>query len=115
MAAIGFVIICFAGSVPAMMLGALAIGIGIGYGISAPCQLNLASSLIPHRYTSVATSVCYTARGIGGFISPVVIGAICSAFGKTQGLFSFQLAAVLLFILVLLMLVYEKKMDIHIS
>lgn len=111
--AIGFVIICFAGSVPAMMLGALAIG--IGYGISAPCQLNLASSLIPHRYTSVATSVCYTARGIGGFISPVVIGAICSALGKTQGLFSFQLAAVLLFILVLLMLVYEKKMDIHIS
>lgn len=110
MTAVGFVIICIAHTAATVGLGALAIG--IGYGISAPCQLNLASTLVPEKYTSVATSVCYTSRGIGGFVSPIVFTTICTALGKTQGLFSFQLAAAMLIILILLMIIYVRKLEI---
>lgn len=109
----GFLIICLTHT--ALMMGVGAFCIGIGYGISAPCQLNLASDLVPKEYTSVATSVCYTARGIGGFISPIVITAICSAWGISSPLFPFQLAVAALLILVAAMVLYLKKFNIRIT
>lgn len=111
--AIGFVIICLGHTAVIMGIGAFCIG--IGYGISAPCQLNLASDLVPREYTSVATSVCYTARGIGGFISPIVITAICAALGQTSEVFPFQLAATVLAVLVVLIIVYLNKFQIRIT
>lgn len=112
MTAVGFFVLCLSDN--AVMAGIGAFAIGIGYGISAPCQLNFASLLVPKEAASVATSVCYTARGIGGFISPMVMSAICLLMGKEQGLFSFQLAAVALVVLAAFMYGYVKWIKIKI-
>lgn len=111
--AMGFVAICV-GHTP-LLAGAGAFCIGVGYGISAPCQLNLASDLVEKRYTSVATSVCYTARGLGGFISPLVVTAVCSALGQTSALFPFQMAAGTLLVLAGAVSVYLKVFRIKIA
>ena len=111
--ACGFLVICLGHTALVMGMGALLIG--IGYGISAPCQLNLASNLIPREYASVATSVCYTARGIGGFVSPLVITAVCAAVGTAQEVFPFRLAAGVLAVFGVLMIVYLRKMRIKIN
>lgn len=111
--ALGFVMICLTPN--AVVVGAGALAIGIGYGVSAPCQLNLAASLVPEKYKSAAASVCYTSRGIGGFISPMVFTGICTALGKAQGLFSFQLAAGLLLILTCLIIIYVHRFKIRIE
>lgn len=110
--AIGFAIICVAPN--AILVGVGALAVGIGYGISAPCQLNLASSLVPEKYVSVATSVCYTSRGIGGFVSPMVFAWICVICGKEQGLFPFQVATFALAVLFILVVIYVKKTKIQI-
>ena len=111
--ATGFLIITVVHTPVLVGLGAL--GIGIGYGMGAPLQLNMASSMVSKKYESAATSLCYTSRGIGGFVSPFVIAAICSAFGIKGNLFPFQLAAGVLIILSVLAVIYVKVMHIKID
>ena len=111
--ATGFLIITVVHTPVLVGLGAL--GIGIGYGMGAPLQLNMASSMVSKKYESAATSLCYTSRGIGGFVSPFVIAAICSALGIKGNLFPFQLAAGVLIILSVLAVIYVKVMHIKID
>ena len=111
--ATGFLIITVVHTPVLVGLGAL--GIGIGYGMGAPLQLNMASSMVSKKYESAATSLCYTSRGIGGFVSPCVIAAICSALGIKGNLFPFQLAAGVLIILSVLAVIYVKVMHIKID
>lgn len=94
---LGFILLSFTYS--AIIAGIGALFIGFGYGTSAPCQLSLANSMVPSDAKSIASSLCYMARGIGGFISVFVFTRIASLTGTEVGRSSFVIAAGTLVIL----------------
>ena len=91
MTAVGFFVLCLSGN--AVMAGIGAFAIGIGYGISAPCQLNFASLLVPKEAASVATfRMLYCQRDWRFYFSYGNVGNL-PAPGKGTGvvfLFSWQ-------------------------
>ncbi|MEO3934697.1 MFS transporter [Micrococcaceae bacterium Sec7.4] len=80
--AVGFIVIWFAGSVPAVMTGAVLASAGAG--LLLPTLLTWAVNLLALEVRGTGTGIWTSALWIGQFVSPFIIAALGAAAGGMQ-------------------------------
>ena len=82
---------------------------GFAQALFLPCMQNLLAVIAPSHRKSTAPTLTYTARGLGGFISPYVFALIYALMGTAIGRPSFIYGTIVVGILILSMLMILRK------
>ena len=102
--ALAFVIISFAGSLPALLLAAAVSA--FGYGTCQPAVQTLCMKCVPKERRGAASSTNYIGDDLGNMIGPILSGAFVTAFGYTA---MWRLMILPVAIVAALVIIFRKK------
>jgi MFS family permease len=104
LAAIGYIICYFSGSLIHVYIGILVAGLGIGSTVSNCFQK--VSVLVPAAISAYIMSITVAVQGVGQFIEPYVFEFLLKHLGLTIGRQAYGLAGLFYVIMAIVVLIY---------